>query len=108
VVYAEAPVPLITVADIEKTWINAEVDEAEIGRIAVGNSVDVTSDAYPGKLFQGRIAEIADYVGARKIRPNEPAKNLDEQVVQVKITLQDNGPFRLGMSVDVRIHSDPR
>jgi ABC exporter DevB family membrane fusion protein len=106
VVYAEAPVPLVTVADVGKTWINAEVDEAEIGRIAVGNAVDVTSDAYPGKLFQGRITEIADYVGARKIRPNEPAKNLDEQVVQVKITLQENSPFRLGMAVDVRIHPD--
>jgi ABC exporter DevB family membrane fusion protein len=106
VVYAEAPVPLIVVADVEKTWINAEVDEKEIGRIAIGHAVDVTSDAYPGKVFRGRIVEIADYVGARKIRPNEPAKNLDEQVVQVKITLQENGPFRLGMAVDVRIHPE--
>jgi multidrug resistance efflux pump len=74
----------------------------------VGNAVEVTSDAYPGSVFQGRIAEIADYVGARKIRPNEPAKNLDEQVIQVKITLQENSPFRLGMAVDVRIHPDKR
>jgi ABC exporter DevB family membrane fusion protein len=103
VVYAEAPVPLIVVADVEKTWINAEVDENEIGRIRVGNAVDVTSDAYPDKVFKGRIAEIADYVGKRKIRPNEPAKNLDVQVVQVKISLEDGNPFRLGMSVDVRI-----
>ena len=103
VVYAEAPVPLIVVADIGKTWINAEVDEIDIGRIAVGNDVDVTSDAYPGKAFRGRIAEIADYVGARKVRPNDPAKNLDMKVVQVKVALQEQNPFRLGMSVDVRI-----
>lgn len=103
VVYAEAPVPLIVVADVDKLWINAEVDEDEIGRIRVGNVVDVTSDAYPGNVFRGRIVEIADYVGTRRIRPNEPAKNLDMQVVQVKITLDGSSPFRLGMSVDVRI-----
>jgi multidrug resistance efflux pump len=106
VVYAEAPVPLIVVADIAKTWINAEVDEADSGRIAVGNRVDVTSDAYPGRMFHGQIAEIADYVGARRIRPNEPAKNLDMKVVQVKVLLQEPGPFRLGMGVDVRIHPE--
>ena len=106
VVYAEAPVPLIVVADIAKTWINAEVDEADIGRIAVNRRVDVTSDAYPGRTFQGRIAEIADYVGERKVRPNDPAKNLAMKVVQVKVVLQEPGPFRLGMSVDVRIHPE--
>jgi HlyD family secretion protein len=103
VVYAEAPVPLVVVADVERTWINAEVDETDIGRISVGYRVDVTSDAYPGKTFRGRVSEIADYVGARKIRPNEAAKNLDMKVVQVKVTLDERSPFRLGMGVDVRI-----
>ena len=104
VVYAEAPVPLIVVADVDNTWINAEVDETDIGRVVLGSSVEVTSDAYPGRVFRGRIAEIAEYVGARKIRPNEPAKNLDVKVVQVKVTLQDKNPFLLGMGVDVRIY----
>jgi ABC exporter DevB family membrane fusion protein len=106
VVYAEAPVPLVVVADIGQTWINAEVDESDIGGIAVGNRVDVTSDAYAGRTFRGKVAEIADYVGARKIRPNEPARNLDMKVVQVKVILEEPSPFRLGMGVDVRIHRE--
>ena len=106
VVYAEVPVPLAVVVNLERTWINAEVDETDIGRINLGNSVDVTSDAYPGKVFRGRIAEIADYIGARKVRPNEPAKNLDMKVVQVKVILEQESPFRLGMGVDVRIEPE--
>jgi multidrug resistance efflux pump len=106
VVYAEAPVPLITVADVGKTWINAEVDEIDIGRIAVGNRVDVGSDAYPDRAFRGRIAEIADYVGSRTVRPNDPARNLDMKVVQVKVILDDESPLLLGMGVNVRIHPE--
>jgi len=63
----------------------------------------VTSDAYPGTTFKGEIQEISDYVGPRKVKPNNPAKNLDMKVIQVKILLKEKTPFKLGMTVDVRI-----
>ena len=94
---------LAAIADIEKVRINAEVDETDIGKIKIGDPVDVTSDAYTGKVFKGEIEEIADYVGIRNIRPNNPAKNMDMKVVQVKIELKEKTPLRLGMTVDVRI-----
>ncbi|HLB05982.1 MAG TPA: efflux RND transporter periplasmic adaptor subunit [Thermodesulfobacteriota bacterium] len=94
---------LAAIADIEKVRINAEVDETDIGKIKIGDPVDVTSDAYTGKVFKGEIEEIADYVGARNVRPNNPAKNMDMKVVQVKIELKEKTPLRLGMTVDVRI-----
>ncbi|HLE19451.1 MAG TPA: efflux RND transporter periplasmic adaptor subunit, partial [Syntrophales bacterium] len=80
---------LAAIADIEKVRINAEVDETDIGKIKIGDPVDVTSDAYTGKVFKGEIEEIADYVGARNVRPNNPAKNMDMKVVQVKIELKE-------------------
>ena len=94
---------LAAIADVEKVRVNAEVDETDIGKIKVGDPVDVTSDAYTGKVFKGEIEEIADYVGIRNIRPNNPAKNMDMKVVQVKIELKEKTPLRLGMTVDVRM-----
>lgn len=95
--------PIVAVADVERTRINTEVDETDIGRIKVGDLAEVTSDAYPGKIFKGEIQEIFDYVGPRKTKPNNPAKNLDMKVVQVKILLKEKTPFKLGMTVDVKI-----
>lgn len=94
---------LIAIADVERIRINAEVDETDIGRIKIGDPVEVTSYAYPGEVFKGAVQEISDYAGIRKVKPNNPAKNLDMKIVQVKIELKDKVPFRLGMTVDVRI-----
>lgn len=95
--------PILAVADVEKIRINTEVDETDVGRIKIGDPAEVTSDAYPGKTFKGEIQEISDYVGPRKVKPNNPAKNLDMKVIHVKILLKEKTPFKLGMTVDVRI-----
>ncbi len=94
---------LAAIADMGSVRVNAEVDETDAGKIKVGDPADVTSDAYPGKTFNGEIEEMADYVGVRKVKPNNPVKNLDMKVVQVKIKLKEKTPLRLGMTVDVRI-----
>ncbi len=96
-------IPMLTVADVSAVRVNAEVDETDIGRIALGDTADITSDAYPGQVWKGVIAEINDYVGERKVKPNNTAKNMDMKVIQVKLALKEKTPLKLGMTVDVRI-----
>jgi multidrug resistance efflux pump len=96
-------IPILAIADLGKIWINAEVDETDIGRVQLGDTAQVTSNAYAGKVFQGTVREIANYAGARKIRPSNPTVNLGLKVVQVKVMLDAQTPLRLGMSVDVKI-----
>ena len=38
--------------------VNASVDEADIGRIAPGQSATFTVDAYPGQAFSGTVAQV--------------------------------------------------
>lgn len=106
VISKEMLMPVVAIADLKKIWINAEVDETDIGRVRIGNPVEVTSDAYPAVVFKGEVQEISDYVGVRKIRPNNPAKNLDMKVIEVKIELKDRDAFKPGMTVDVKIMPD--
>ena len=94
---------VVAIADLEKMRINAEADETDVGKIHIGDPVEIVSYAYPDKMFQGKVSEIADYAGIRKVTPNNPAKNRDMKVVQVKISLDEKTPLRLGMTVDVRI-----
>ena len=96
-------IPILDVADLERVWINVEVDETDIGKLRVGDVVAVTSDAFPGRTFKGRVRQIADYAGLRRIRPAKPAVNPGLKIVQVKVELLERTPLRLGMTVDATI-----
>lgn len=94
---------LAAIADIERVRVNAEVDETDIGAIRPGDPVEVSSDAFPGKLFRGAVEDVSDYAGVRKVKPNNQARNLDMKIVEVKITLNEKTPLKPGMTVDVKI-----
>jgi HlyD family secretion protein len=50
---------LFTIAgDLTQMEIEADVDEADIGQLRVGQRVEFTVDAFPGKVFDGRVTEI--------------------------------------------------
>jgi len=95
--------PLAAIADTSRLRVNAEVDETDAGRLHLGDPVEISAYAYPGKVYKGRVEEIAHYVGKREIKPNNPAVNLGLKIIQVKIALIEETPLKLGMTVDVRI-----
>lgn len=53
------PMVLLTVADMSKMQIETQVDESDIGQIKVGQRVNFTVDAYPGKIFNGAVSNIS-------------------------------------------------
>lgn len=96
--------PLLVLADVAQTRVRAEVDETDVGKLAVGQTVEITADAYPGRVFPGRVADIGQAVGKRKVRPDDPARIQDMKVLETKIdVLEGAQDLKLGMTVDVRI-----
>lgn len=75
---------LISVISQNEMYIEANVSEIHIGKIAAGNSVSVTFDAFPGELFDGIVSYIEpgdviiDGIVNYKIRVN--LKNADEKM----------------------------
>ena len=51
--------PVVTVGDLHHVWLRGYVDETDLGRVKVGQAVQVTTDTYPDKVFRGRITFIA-------------------------------------------------
>lgn len=51
---------LFTVADLSDVWVVGNVPEKDVQFIHRGQSVDVRTAAYPGKIFPGTITYIAD------------------------------------------------
>jgi HlyD family secretion protein len=50
---------LIIVADLNRLQVDAFVDETDIGKVRLGQPAEVTVDAYPDRVFHGKVAKIA-------------------------------------------------
>jgi len=95
-----------------KMWVVANFKETQVGRIYVGQSVDIEVDSLPGKKFIGRVESIQRGTGARlSLFPPENATGNFVKVVQrvpVKIDiLFDTDPDQVlvpGMSVTATVH----
>lgn len=49
---------LFTISDLKNVWIMANVYESSISQVHLGDSVDVTTLSYPGRVFHGKIDKI--------------------------------------------------
>jgi HlyD family secretion protein len=54
----QAPTLFTIAKDLTRMQVDANVSEADIGRLAKGQDATFTVDAYPERTFRGRIAEI--------------------------------------------------
>lgn len=51
---------LMTLADMSVITAEVKVDETDIVNVAMGQPVDVTVDALPGRVFKGHVTEVGD------------------------------------------------
>jgi multidrug resistance efflux pump len=64
--FAPAGQPVMTFISLDEYWIDAYLSENNLGRIDVGDEVDIAFDVFPGKVFEGKVAKIAPGVGSGK------------------------------------------
>jgi len=50
---------VVTVGDIDHPWLRGYVNETDLGRVKLGSKVKVTTDSYPGKVYDGRVTFIS-------------------------------------------------
>lgn len=54
----QAPVLFTIAKDLKEMEVNIAVDEADIGRVKLGQKVRFNVDAFPGERFQGQVTQI--------------------------------------------------
>jgi HlyD family secretion protein len=95
--------PVVTLADLDHIWLRAYVAETDLGRIAWGQNVTITTDTYPGKQYHGRISFISSDA---EFTPKsvQTTKERVTLVYRIKIDI-DNPTHELkpGMPADARI-----
>ena len=86
----EANKELMRVTDLSSVWVTGQVFERDLATIRVGSGANITSDAYPGRVFRGRISYV------------DPKIDPATRTAQVRIELANPGQmFKIGMYVNV-------
>jgi membrane fusion protein, heavy metal efflux system len=50
---------LFTIADLTQVWVVCDVYENDLSQIQLGDSAEIRLNAYPDKVFQGKVADIS-------------------------------------------------
>ncbi len=100
--------PILTIADLAHLRIEAEVDEFDADRVALGAPVEVTAEGYEGRTWRGHVEEIPEAVTHRALKPQDPGRPTDTRVLLVKVALDLPTPLKLGQRVQVAISLSPQ
>jgi len=80
---------IVRLADMSRVFVDAEVAEADIASVWVGQKVDVTVDAFPGEIFEGKVVRV------------DPRTTVEQNVVYVHVLVELDMPderLKPGMS----------
>ncbi|MFN2386695.1 MAG: efflux RND transporter periplasmic adaptor subunit, partial [Thermoanaerobaculia bacterium] len=90
--YVQEGTEMYLLADLSSVWLVAQVYEFELGTLRRGQPAVVTTSAYPGHRFEGRIAFI------------EPVLDQQTRTARVRIVLKNRGgQLKPGMFADARL-----
>jgi len=96
--------PLVLLGDVSSLRVRAVVDEPDIGKIKVGQSVLVRPAAFRGREIAGSVSFIAPLVEAERI--DAPGHQSKTDVAEVLVDLSESGSLTVGMNVDVYFRAD--
>jgi cobalt-zinc-cadmium efflux system membrane fusion protein len=90
-----APNPF-TISDMSRVWIICDVYENDLSRVRLNESADIRLNAYPGRVFQGRISDIGAIL--------DPSV----RTAKARIDVENPGVIRLGMFSKATLHEQQK
>jgi membrane fusion protein, multidrug efflux system len=95
--YLNPGAPIVTLTDLSLLYVNFTLPSQIRRQISVGQRVNVTSDAFPGRIFVAEITTI------------EPQLSPDTRTIEVQATMPNPGDALLpGMFVDAAVVLPPQ
>lgn len=100
---AQPNIPLLTIADLEEASLTIYVPEDEIGRVVIGQPVDVRVDSFPDRIFSGQVSYIAAEAEFTP-KPVQTARERVNMVFAVKVDLPNpDHELKGGMPADATL-----
>jgi len=85
-----------TISDLSNVWILCDVYENDLSSVHVGETAEIRLNAYPGKIFTGRISNVS------------PVLDPSLRTAKVRIEVRNPGLMRVGMFVTATFHGQKK
>jgi membrane fusion protein, heavy metal efflux system len=85
-----------TISDLSNVWILCDVYENDLSSVHVGETAEIRLNAYPGKIFAGRISNVS------------PILDPSLRTAKVRIEVRNPGLMRVGMFVTATFHGQKK
>jgi cobalt-zinc-cadmium efflux system membrane fusion protein len=85
-----------TISDLSNVWILCDVYENDLANVHVGETAEIRLNAYPDKLFTGRISNVL------------PVLDPTIRTAKVRIEVRNPGLMRVGMFVTATFHGQKK
>jgi multidrug resistance efflux pump len=100
---AQAGQPVVKVLRTGDLWVKTYVPETELGKVCLGQAVQVSMDSFPGVRFAGKVVHIG---GESEFTPRN-VQTVDErrhQMFGIRVKIDDpRGLFKSGMAAEVYV-----
>lgn len=81
--------------------VRAEVAELALPSVVIGQTVQLSAEGDPAKVYPGKVIRRAGMFGSRKLQSDDPTERTDDRVVEVVVSA-DQAPFLIGQRVLVK------
>jgi HlyD family secretion protein len=96
---SQASGPILTIADLSHLRVRAEIDEADIGSVCLGEKAYMTAPAYGDRRFRGHVIRTAIALGRKNVMTGDPAERVDTRILETLIALDPGTSLPLGLRV---------
>jgi HlyD family secretion protein len=93
---------ILEIGNTQRMTAELEVYQAEIGRVAIGQLVELTADPLDGPLH-GMVSEIGYAVERQTVMRDDPAANADARVVKVIVSLDHESSTRAAKLTNLEV-----
>jgi HlyD family secretion protein len=97
---------VVTIGDIDHPWLRGYVDESDLGRVKIGSKARLTTDSYPGKVYNGRVSFISSEA---EFTPKQIQTQQERVKLVYRIKIEVENPqheLKSNMPVDAEIVLD--
>lgn len=110
--YVNAGAQLLSIVPMGDAYVVANFKETQLGKVRIGQDVEITADAFPGRKIHGRVDSFAPATGSEfALIPIENAtgnftKITQRVPVRIAVERDDKGQpiiLRPGLSVEVKV-----
>jgi HlyD family secretion protein len=98
---------VVTVGDIDHPWLRGYINETDLGKVKIGSKANVTTDSYPGKVYQGRVTFISSEA---EFTPKQIQTQQERVKLVYRIKIQVENPqheLKSNMPADAQIVLEP-